>query len=89
MADRTFRFTICPFADLGKGSSGCHSHDGMQQGIAGSMAYCFAGEVFISEKLKKMREIRRTIIAAPTDHNGSRGALPNQSGIPIRKPGRP
>jgi hypothetical protein len=59
-ADRTFRFTICPLADFGKGSSACHSHDGMQQGIAGFTAYCFSGEVSISENLKKVPEIRGT-----------------------------
>jgi len=48
------------------------------------MAYCFAGEVFISEKLKKMREIRRIGIVAPTVHNRSPVTLSNLPGIPIR-----
>jgi hypothetical protein len=52
-ADHTSHFTISPFANLAKGGSGYHSHNGMRQGIAGSKAYCFAGEVFISENLKK------------------------------------
>jgi hypothetical protein len=55
LADHNSHFTISPFANLAKGSSGCHSHNGMHQGIAGSKAYCFAGEIFISENLNKMQ----------------------------------
>jgi hypothetical protein len=34
-----------------------HSHDGMHQGIEEPKAYCFAGEVFISENLRKMQAL--------------------------------
>jgi hypothetical protein len=54
LAARASHFAISPFADLTKSSSGCHPYDGMHRGITGSKSYCFAGEVFISENLKKM-----------------------------------
>jgi hypothetical protein len=54
-ADRASHFTIYPFADLLKGSSKRHYHDGMHEDLTGSKTCCFAGELYISGNIEKMQ----------------------------------